>query len=304
MATIPTYVINTKDVFSSGLIFADPELYECRDDKLKDKFHEESIPLKEVTFRTPTKEKELYNIFNAPHNRFVLHSFLLTNLESLSLFTNKCNQTVIRLKQTGSPALTSLSGGYKIYLVLPSTKHACLKLLMIHHLQHHVHARLGKTDYGVGVLAIRDIPKGMPIFDNLLTKCATYSPVSISNTNVKKVNSRIHKPNEKETPIESLLADFFLQTGQKINYPIPLYGPNSIDTSFYLNHSYCPNLTITYPSDCDMSVYVAAKDISAGEQLTIDYTTFGFTDDEIKARMPFLIQNASLSKKRCYNNIK
>lgn len=281
MTTIPTYVINTKDVFGSDLILTDPELYACRNTELHDLFDSDTIPLKQVSLKTPTKEKQLYDIFNAPHNRFVLHTFLVTSANRLRWEKNRCDQHVI--KRGGQGNSLDLKDSYKIYLIQPWTKDACLKLLMIHHLKHHVHARLGKADYGVGVFAIRDIPKGMPIFDTLLTKCATYSPVSISGDNVININARTDN-----SPIKSLLADFFLMSGEKINYPVPVYGPNSIDTSFYLNHSSTPNLEITYPDDCDMSVYVAKENIKAGNELTIDYTTFGFTKEEIKKRMPFL----------------
>lgn len=295
-----TYVINTQEVFKSDLIFSDPDLYKCRTDQLNSKnemlediFKDDgSIPLKAVELRRYTKQKDLYDIFNAPHNRYVLHLFLQTNVNNL--FLNPQNNTIVMSKQQSPTPLTLKT--YNIRL-LCKAKNACLKLLMIHHLKHHVHARLGKSNFGVGVFAIRDIAKGMPIFDNLLTKCATYNPVTIDANNVKQVNSRVKSG---KTPIESLLADFFLQSGKQITYPVPVYGPNSIDTSFYLNHSETPNLTITYPEYCDMSVYVAARQIDAGEELSIDYTKFGFKQEEIQQRMPFLTTSiVPTNKKRC-----
>lgn len=286
------YVINSKDVFSSDLIFADKNLYACRKTgSVQDNFNDIEIPLKQIVFRTPTKDKQLYDIFNAPHNRFIVHSYLTFHLENRRI---GISGQEIKVGPPGESE-SKLKTLYEIRLHC-RIKDACLKLLMIHHLQHHVHARLGKSNFGVGVFAIRDIPRGMPIFDNLLTKCANYRPVSIRNVNVKKINS-----GSKSGAIESLLADFFLQKGEQINYPVPVYGPNSIDTSFYLNHSDKPNLEITYPAECDMSVYVAARNIEAGEELSIDYRQFGFTPEEICARMPFLTNSVSPNpnKKRC-----
>lgn len=287
-----TYVINSKDVFSSDLIFADKNLYTCRNSKiingnsgiLKDNFELNNIPLKEVSFKNPTKDKQLYDIFNAPHNRFVLHSFLIQNSNILNWKTNYCQHKVIGRYQS-SPLILD---NYMIYLVTPSAKDACLKLLMIHHLQHHVHAKLGNSKYGVGVFAIRYIPAGMPIFDNLLTKCASYRPVTITKCNASKI---------KQTTIESLLGDFFLQSGEKITYPIPLLGPNSIDPSFYLNHNDEPNLDIKELDGCDMTVYVAAKGITQGEELTIDYRKFNIPIKQMEQRMTFL------GEKRCLQNI-
>lgn len=287
-----TYVINKQDVFNSNLIFSDPGLYACRDDSLKDSFTVENLPLERVELRRPTVQKDLYDIFNAPHNRYVLHRFLEYNAAYLVVDPNN----YIMLKSQSQKLNAWKSKTYNIRL-LCKAKDACLKLLMIHHLQHHVHARLAKSNFGVGVFAIRDIPMGMPIFDNLLTKCATYKPVTIDTNNVNLVNSKIQSG---KAPIQSLLADFFLQKGKQITYPVPVYGPNSIDTSFYLNHSDKPNLEITYPAECDMSVYVAARNIEAGEELSIDYTKFGFEPEEICARMPFLTNSVSpMNKKRC-----
>lgn len=288
MSAVTTYVINRQDVFKSDLIFSDPELYKCRKEELnsnhilKDDFTDETIPLKSIAFKTPTKDKQLYDILNAHHNRYVLHNFLEHNSNKLFWAENYCKQKQIQLKGVNKLDFTN---NYNIYLVGPTAKHACLKLLMIHHLKHHVHAKLGTSKYGVGVFAIRDIPAGMPIFDNLLSKCASYRPVTVSKCNADKI-----QPNS----IESLLGDFFLQNEKKITYPVPLLGPNSIDPSFYLNHSDTPNLTIKQLEECDMTVYVAAEPIKVGDQLTINYRQFNIPVKQMEERMPFLVGD-----KRC-----
>lgn len=158
-----------------------------------------------------------------------------------------------------------------------------LKLIMLHHLEHHVYARLAKGEFGVAIQAIRDIPKGTYVFENTSGICHLYHPVKIKD----------HEVNDDA--IKTLLNDFYLSfTSDSIEYPIPILGPNMIDMSFFLNHDDPGNIKIdiSKASDhCDMSSYIAARDIQKDEFLTINYAQFAQNNSDrrkLLERMPFL----------------
>lgn len=225
-----------------------------------DNYETEPVLIQEVILCNKRKNMQYYNIFNTLHNRYILQQFI-----------NKKNHN----------SNIDITKNYKVKIHRPETKKALMKLLMMHHIEHHVFARLATTHHGVGIVAIKDIPEGTPIFDNIQTQCVNYDPLDITTQNVDKFKNK--------DPIIKLMDDFFLSQKEKV-YPIPLLGPNSMDISFYLNHSKTPNLSITYPDECDMSVYIAKMDITVGSPLTIDYTTFGIDESVLTNRksMAFL----------------
>lgn len=108
---------------------------------------------------------------------------------------------------------------------------------------------------GVGVFAIRDIPKdtnpfqGIPLVDSCLFDKGELS----------------HLPRE----VLEMVSDFFV-TDEHGQIDIPEYGLNGIDVSFFINHSKTPNL-ITYD---ESETFVTAHEIKKGEELTADYSTY------------------------------
>jgi SET domain-containing protein len=152
-----------------------------------------------------------------------------------------------------------------------------LKELMMRHLERDVVARLGKSEYGVGVFAFRKIVKGQQPFMTLAGPCINYHLVRVESEKVKEI----------DTPLNSYLSDFYLSPSTM--YPIPALGPNTIDLGFYLNHSDTPNLDIKDIDECEYSVYIANRDIEPEEELTIDYCHFGLKREVIENQMPFLI---------------
>lgn len=115
-----------------------------------------------------------------------------------------------------------------------------------------VYVRLAPSKiHGVGVFAIRDIPKGAPVFgdDDAPT-------VRLPAAVVKRL-----KPE-----IRALYEDFcVLEEGQ---WTCPT-SFNALTPSWYLNHSKTPNVA------CDDSLrFFALRRISKGEELTVDYETY------------------------------
>jgi SET domain len=120
-----------------------------------------------------------------------------------------------------------------------------------------VYCRLGTTSHGVGVVAIRPIPKGIDPFKNcdpggdLLEIPAAELDACVA-------------PEEAKQMVRDFCA---LQEGV---YHAPNYGMDAIDKSFYLNHSKEPNMI----SPDHGETFIAARDITVGEELTADYDTY------------------------------
>jgi hypothetical protein len=120
-----------------------------------------------------------------------------------------------------------------------------------------VWCRLAVTGHGVGVVAIRDMPKGTNPFKN----CDPFGGV---------LEIRAEELEASGAPEEAkrLVADFCaLQDGI---YFVPDYGIDAIDKSFFLNHSAKANM-VTHDKG---ETFIAARTIRKGEELTADYEQY------------------------------
>ncbi len=123
---------------------------------------------------------------------------------------------------------------------------------------------------GVGVYAIRDIPKGKNPF------------LGIKNNKWRKFKMQELKKLDKE--ILKLVDDFFV-----IEYPsghkqdgsvyIPETGLNGIDVSFFVNNSKNPNLKIVGDGKYEALIFKTLRKIKKGEELKVSYATY---DDKYK----------------------
>lgn len=131
---------------------------------------------------------------------------------------------------------------------------------LIQHLKNDVYVRLKKSKHGIGVFAIRDIPKGVDPFvgcDN------TGRELKIKRDELTGLNLEVFK----------LLQDFCVfENG---GYWIPANGLNSINVAWYLNHSKAPNM---YASNHGED-FLPLRDIKAGEELLVDYDTYDESGD-------------------------
>jgi hypothetical protein len=108
------------------------------------------------------------------------------------------------------------------------------------------------TLHGVGVFAILDIPKGAPIFKGDENSPTVEVPESVVTT----------LPEE----IQRLYKDFC-----PLNNGIYTCPPNfnQMSISWFLNESQKPN------AKCgDDLIFYANQDIKAGEELTVDYSSY------------------------------
>jgi hypothetical protein len=127
-----------------------------------------------------------------------------------------------------------------------------------------VYCRLSVTPHGVGVVAIRTIPKGTDPFKN----CDPHG-------DVLEIPQAEFDAYDAPKEAKELVRDFCaLQDGK---YFVPDYGIDAIDKSYFLNHSKKPNLITKDKGE----TFVAARNIRKGEELTADY------DDYQEFKKPF-----------------
>ena len=124
-----------------------------------------------------------------------------------------------------------------------------------------VYCRLGVTEHGVGVRAIRPIPRGT---DPFKTVDRVHDIVWVATAELAGAHPGVR----------AMAADFL---GQAEEIPLNHNGLNAITIDFFMNHNArTPNMTVvpgggenTYAS------FRATRDIRAGEELTYDYKLMG-----------------------------
>lgn len=117
-----------------------------------------------------------------------------------------------------------------------------------------VWCRLAVTAHGVGVVAIRDIPKGIDPFKN----CDPHG-------DVLEISEKELDASDAPKEAKQLVRDFCaLQDGV---YFVPDYGIDAIDKSYFLNHSGKPNMVARDKGE----VFLTARKIKKGEELVADY---------------------------------
>jgi len=149
---------------------------------------------------------------------------------------------------------------------------------LINNLKNETFCKIGVSEIsGVGVIAIKDIPKGIEIF-----KCCNDDgadlPVEINTSDLKEVDENVIKH-----------AKNFLVLSGPSTYPFPCKGLNSINIIFYLNHSDRPNTEFSLAGDLDDFVsFVTSRDIRKGEELTQDYNNLSNDEEKLSKQFPFL----------------
>jgi len=108
---------------------------------------------------------------------------------------------------------------------------------------------------GVGVFAIKDIPKGV-------------NPFGVSKkTNWQKFNVNELKNLDKE--VLKMIEDFFTIQKDGSLY-MPNFGLNGMDISFFMNHSKNPNVKMAN----DEVNFISLKKIRKNQELTVSYDTY------------------------------
>lgn len=128
---------------------------------------------------------------------------------------------------------------------------------LLFNLQNDTYVRLQPSSVqGVGVFAVKDIPRGIDPFK---------TPIKIKYGTIKLTKSEINSLNPG---VKKMVKDFIDPSGDF--YYVPENGLNSLDISFYLNHSETNNLEII-EGDGEYLSFITIRPIKRGEELTINY---------------------------------
>lgn len=125
------------------------------------------------------------------------------------------------------------------------------KKKILAHLEKEVYCRLGVSPiHGIGVFAVRDIPKGAyPLKSYIRIK-----EMDISKQDIK------HLPQGVRDQIDT----FCYYDRKKVS--IPRIGLNTFDMAIYLNHSKKPNLRFKKNGSLE-----CLHDVKKGDEMFIDY---------------------------------
>ena len=147
-----------------------------------------------------------------------------------------------------------------------STKARKAKLLK--NLRQHTYVRLKPSNIdGVGVFAIRTIPKGTNPFQTCWpTPSAGLDHARYTELSRGEVNSA-------PSVVKKYVNDFVIPDAKGIHL-IPSGGMNTLDISFYLNHSVTPNLEIVNDKNDCYYGFRAKENIPPGVECTIDYNRY------------------------------
>jgi SET domain-containing protein len=122
---------------------------------------------------------------------------------------------------------------------------------LLEHLNKEVYCKLGVSPvHGIGVFAVRFIPKGVYPLKSYLN----IREIDISKKLIKDLPKGVREQ-----------IDTFCYYDKK-TVSVPTIGLNSFDLAVYLNHSKNPNLRFK-----KAGVLISLKDIAEGEELFIDY---------------------------------
>ena len=126
-----------------------------------------------------------------------------------------------------------------------------LKKAILDHLVQDVFCRLGGSPlHGVGVFAVRPVPKG----SNPLRSRVKHREIKFSHDEIKALPPGVRKQIE--------MFCYYDDSGVMIS----TMGMNTMDFAIYLNHSKQPNLRMNKDGS-----FEALRAIKIGEELTMDY---------------------------------
>lgn len=135
------------------------------------------------------------------------------------------------------------------------------KAKLLKHLQNDIYCRLGVSKIsGIGVIAIKDIPKGTNPFKSLSDEKDKI--VSLSRDDLKSLDKNVTK----------IIGDFFGSNKGTV-FDVLYYGPNHLNVSYYLNHSDNPNIDIVDGGNVYLD-FMTNRIIKENEELTINYKQY------------------------------
>ncbi len=141
-----------------------------------------------------------------------------------------------------------------LYSFASPYKNTMTKEELLHELTHDTYVMLRPSPIeGIGVFAVRDIPKG------------TRTMFSKPNADDKWIPVSKDEVAKMPAHAQHIITNYSLYDEE--NYFVPDHGFKKVDVCLFLNHSDKPNVV----SINDGDYFEAMRDIAAGEELLIDY---------------------------------
>ncbi len=113
---------------------------------------------------------------------------------------------------------------------------------------------------GVGVYTIKQIATNTNPFELTNNSCYNYNGIFLSKTDIKRISN---------IEVKKMIKDF-ISPDSSNQYMIPYGGLNSINLTFFLNHSTTPNLEIV-SDGCEYMGFITKSVIEPNTELTINY---------------------------------
>ena len=126
------------------------------------------------------------------------------------------------------------------------------KRTLLKHLENNLYVRAKKSDiHGVGIFAIRDIPKDIDPFHTIHQE----EYIEFSKNELEHLSDDVKK----------MIHDYCAEEDGKVW--IPKYGFTTVQVERFLNHSKTPNVATTD----DGTKFITMRVIKKGEELLADY---------------------------------
>lgn len=136
------------------------------------------------------------------------------------------------------------------------------KASLLKNLTENTYVRLAPGVAGVGVVAIRDIPKGVNPFQTVGR--VDRATIDLTKAEVDTLPQSVRK----------LVTDF-VEPDERGLYTIPRHGMSTIDTSWYLNDSLTPNVALVDNPASNFVEFKTTRLVPAGTELMIRYADYG-----------------------------
>jgi len=151
---------------------------------------------------------------------------------------------------------------------------------LVENLISQIFCRLAPSEIdGIGVIAIKDIPKDTEVFN-------------ICNEMLEDIIELTDEDLDGlDNSISNYIQDFFIKEESGI-WALPAGGLNSLNISFFLNHSDTPNLSPELSHG--YATWKSNRLITVGEELTNDYRLLGPSNELVK-QFPWLFTNPFIS---------
>lgn len=185
-----------------------------------------------------------------------------TNLES-ELIHFKTTRIISKCEELIAPGTGFKFNITKIRSSFKTEEIPTKKRLLLENLSN-IFCKIGPTTIptitGSGVIAVTNIPSDTNPFINTNDACYIYNSVNLSKQTIDNLSNK---------EVKKIVNDFICPD-EKFMYSIPYLGFNSLNVSFFLNHSNKPNLSVV-SDKCEYMGFRTNRPILAGEELFINY---------------------------------